>query len=99
MRTLNEKTINGDPDRSLAISKLREENAFTELDELDLDRYAQIMEERKDGKFADILQDIKNEQRSQWRDRLRKRREQLSKEDLFSLFTGEIVVAIFELVN
>eukprot|EP00475_Leptophrys_vorax_P009047 TRINITY_DN1593_c1_g1_i5.p1 TRINITY_DN1593_c1_g1~~TRINITY_DN1593_c1_g1_i5.p1 ORF type:complete len:702 (+),score=163.22 TRINITY_DN1593_c1_g1_i5:137-2107(+) len=89
--TLNEKTINGDPERSAAISIMREKEDWGELDELDLDKYAQIMEERKEGRFADILQDIKNELRYPFRDKLRKPIFPPEPPQLFSLLTGEVV--------
>jgi transcription elongation factor SPT6 len=49
------------------------------------------LEKRGEGKFADVLQDIKNELRAPFKDKLRKIGGPLDPAQLFSLLTGEIV--------
>jgi transcription elongation factor SPT6 len=78
-------------DISQEILELRENDDFSSLDSLDLEYYAKLMEERQEGKFGDTLQDIKYEIKKPWRDRLRKSPKPLTAEQLFALFTGEIL--------
>lgn len=83
--------ISGDPARSRFINLLRKTGDFAGLEELDLDKYAETMENRNEGKFGDTMHDMIKELKQPWKDRLRHVRKQYSDKDLFTLFTGEVV--------
>lgn len=81
-----------DENRSEFLQKLRLDSPkLRDLDALDLKRYAEVLEERGDGRFYHLLLMVKDEVRAPFRDNSRHQRSRLYGQSLFNLITGEVI--------